>query len=79
MDTRFVVNDSAPAEPPVEHVVHLLDVLAAADIPTTIKGLEGVLAFLRPALAATDVLATRVSPQTLLAALELRPARTGST
>ena len=78
MDTRFARNNSAPAEPSVEHVVHLLDVLAAADIPATIKGLEGVLALLRPALAATDVLATDVSPQTLLAALELRLARAGT-
>jgi hypothetical protein len=50
----------------------LLDVLAAGDVRATIKGLEGVLAQLRPALAARDELQACVSPKMLKAALELR-------
>jgi hypothetical protein len=56
----------------------MLDVLAAGDVRATIKGLEGVLAHLRPALAARDELQARVSPKKLKAALELR-ARRGPT
>jgi hypothetical protein len=78
MDTRFARNDPAPTELSAEHVVHLLDVLAAGDLRATVDGLEGVLAFLRPALAASNDLQTRVSPVTLVEALELRRARAGS-
>jgi hypothetical protein len=53
-------------------------VLAAGDLQATVDGLEGVLAFLRPALAASNDLQTRVSPSTLVEALELRRARAGS-
>jgi hypothetical protein len=56
----------------------LLDVLAAGDVRAIIKGLEEVLARLRPALAARDELQARVSPKQLKAALELR-ARRGPT
>jgi len=78
MDARFLRNDPAPAGLSAEHVVHLLDVLAAGDLQATVDGLEGLLAFLRPALAASNDLQTRVSPSTLVAALELRRARAGS-
>ena len=77
MDARFARNDPAPAEPSAEHVVQLLDVLAG-DVRDAINGLEGVLAYLRPALAASNELQTRVSPKTLKEALELRRARAGS-
>jgi len=50
----------------------LLDVLAAGDVRATINGLEGLLAHLRPALAARNELQARVSPKMLKAALELR-------
>lgn len=78
MDRRLASNDTAPTEPSAEHVGQLLDVLAAGDVRAAITGLEGVLAFLRPALAASNELQTRVSPKTLKAALELRRARAGS-
>ena len=78
MDARFARKYPAPTEPSAEHVVQLLDVLAAGDVRAAINGLEGVLAFLRPALAASNELQTRVSPKTLKAALELRRARAGS-
>jgi hypothetical protein len=78
MDARFVRNYPGPTEPSAEHVVQLLDVLAAGDLRATVDGLEGVLAFLRPALAASNELQTRVPPKTLVAALELRRARAGS-
>jgi len=78
MDTRFARNDLAPTELSAEYVVQLLDVLAAGDLRATVDGLEGVLAFLRPARAASNELQTRVSPTTLVAALELRRARAGS-
>jgi hypothetical protein len=72
MDGRFARNCPAPIEPSAEQVAQLLDVLAAGDVQATIKGLEVVLARLRPALAARDELQQRVSPKTLKAALELR-------
>lgn len=78
MDARFLRNDQTPTGHSAEYVVHLLDVLAAGDLQATVDGLEGVLAFLRPALAASNDLQTRVSPGTLVAALELRRARAGS-
>lgn len=78
MDARFARNHTAPTETSAEHVVKLLDVLAAGDVRAAINGLEGVLAYLRPALAASNELQTRVSPKTLKAALELRRARAGS-
>lgn len=78
VDARFVRNHPAPTEPSAEHVVQLLDVVAAGDVRAAINGLEGVLAFLRPALAASNELQTRVSPKTLKAALQLRRARAGS-
>jgi len=78
VDARFARNDPAPAEPSAEHVVQLLDVLAAGDVRAAVNGLEGVLAYLRPALAASNELQTRVSPKTLKAGLELRRARAGS-
>ena len=78
VDARFLRNGPSPTEPSAEHVVQLLDVLAAGDLRATVDGLEGVLAFLRPALAASNELQTRVPPQTLVAALELRRDRAGS-
>ena len=72
VDGRFARNSTAPTEPSAEQVAHLLDVLAAGDVQATIKGLEVVLARLRPALAARDELLYRVSPKKLKAALELR-------
>jgi hypothetical protein len=78
VDARFLRNDLSPTAPSAEHVVQLLDVLAAGDLRATVDGLEGVLAFLRPALAASNELQTRVPPETLVAALELRRARVGS-
>jgi hypothetical protein len=78
VDARFARNYPAPTEPSAEHVVQLLDVLAAGDVRAAINGLEGVLAYLRPALAASNELQTRVPPMTLVAALELRRARVGS-
>ncbi|MEP7194233.1 MAG: hypothetical protein ABI903_15395 [Actinomycetota bacterium] len=78
MDARFLRNDPAPTAPSAEHVVQLLDALAAGDLRATVDGLEGVLAFLRPALAASNELQTRVPPKTLVAALELRRDRAGS-
>ena len=78
MDARFLRNDPTPTGFSAEYVVHLLDVLAAGDLQSTVDGLEGVLAFLRPALAASNDLQTRVSPSTLVAAMELRRARAGS-
>jgi len=78
VDVRFARNCPAPTEPSAEHVVQLLDVVAAGDVRAAINGLEGVLAFLRPALAASNELQTRVSPKTLKAALELHRARAGS-
>jgi hypothetical protein len=78
VDARFARNYTAPTEPSAEHVVQLLDVLAAGDVRAAINGLEGVLAYLRPALAASNELQTRVSPKTLKEALELRRARAGS-
>ena len=72
MDARFARNPAARTEPSAEQVGQLLDVLAAGDVRATIKGLEGMLAHLRPALAARDELQTRVSPNTLKATLELR-------
>jgi hypothetical protein len=78
VDARFARNYQAPTEPSAEHVVHLLEVLAAGDVRAAINCLEGVLAFLRPALAASNELQTRVPPKTLKAALELRRARAGS-
>ena len=60
------------SEPSAEQVAQLLDVLAAGDVRATIKGLEGMLAQLRPALAARDELRACVSPKMLKAALELR-------
>ena len=77
MDVRFAGNGPAPIEPSAEQVAELLDVLAAGDVRAAIRGLEGVLARLRPALAARDEIQTRVSPNTLKAALELRRARVG--
>jgi hypothetical protein len=76
VDTRFARKSTASTEPSAEQVAHLLDVLAAGDVQATINGLEAVLARLRPALAAREELLYRVSPKTLMAALELR-ARTG--
>ena len=78
VDARFARNYQAPTEPSAERVVQLLDVLAAGDVRAAINGLEGILAYLRPALAASNELQTRVSPKTLKAALELRRARAGS-
>jgi hypothetical protein len=78
VDARFARNYPAPTEPSAEDVVHLLDVLAAGHLQATVDGLEGVLAFLRPALAASNDLQTRVSPSALVAAMELRRARAGS-
>ncbi len=78
MDARFARNPAARTEPSAEQVAQLLDVLASGDVRAIIKGLEEVLARLRPALAARDELQTRVSPNTLKAALELR-ARMGPT
>ena len=78
MDARFLRNDPTSTGFSAEHVVHLLDVLAVGDLQSTVDGLEGVLAFLRPALAASNDLQTRVSPSTLVAAMELRRARAGS-
>ena len=78
MDARFARNPAARNELSAEQVGQLLDVLAAGDVRATIKGLEGVLAHLRPALAARDELQARVSPKKLKAALELR-ARRGPT
>ena len=78
VDARFLRNDPTPTGLSAEYVVHLLDVLAAGDLQSTVDGLEGVLAFLRPALAASNDLQTRVTPSTLVAAMELRRARAGS-
>ena len=78
VDARFARNGPALTEPSAEHVVQLLDVVAAGDVRAAINGLEGVLAFLRPALAASNELQTRVSPTTLKAASELHRARAGS-
>ena len=72
MDARFARNPGARTEPSAEQVGQLLDVLAAGDVRATFKGLEGMLAQLRPALAACDELRARVSPKMLKAALELR-------
>jgi len=72
VDVRFARNPAARTELSAEQVGRLLDVLAAGDVRATIKGLEGVLAHLRPALAARDELQARVSPKMLKAALELR-------
>jgi hypothetical protein len=77
VDARLAGNDPAATEPSAEQVAHMLDVLAAGDVQATIKGLEEVLAQLRPALAARNELQRRVSPKTLKAALELRRTRTG--
>ena len=70
MDARFARNPAARNELSAEQVGRLLDVLAAGDVRATIKGLEGMLAQLRPALAARDELQARVSPKMLKAALE---------
>jgi len=78
MDAKLLRNDPTPTGFSAEYVVHLLDVLAAGDLQSTVDGLEGVLASLRPALAASNDLHTRVTPSALLVALELRRARAGS-
>ena len=78
MGTTFAERLSAATEPSAEQVAQLLDVVASGDVRATIKGLEWVLAHLRPALAARDELQACVSPKTLKAALELR-ARMGLT
>ena len=72
MDARFARNPAARTEPSAEQGGQLLDVLAAGDVRATINGLEGLLAHLRPALAARNELQARVSPKMLKAALELR-------
>jgi hypothetical protein len=72
VDARFARNPAARTEPPVEQVGQLLDVLAAGDVRATIRGLEGLLVQLRPALAVRDELRACVSPKLLKAALELR-------
>jgi hypothetical protein len=72
VDGRVARNGPPPAEPSAEQVAQLLDVVAGGDVQATIKGLEVVLAQLRPALAARDDLLYRVSPKKLKAALELR-------
>jgi hypothetical protein len=78
VDARFARNPAAHTEPSAEQVAQLLDVLAAGDVRATIKCLEGMLAHLRPALAAGDELQACASPKKLKAALELR-ARMGPT
>jgi len=78
VDARLARNYQSPTEQSAEHVGHLLEVLVAGDVWAAINVLEGVLAYLRPARAASNELQTRVSPKTLKAALELRRARAGS-
>jgi hypothetical protein len=72
VDARFARNPTARTEPSAEQVGQLLDVLAAGDVRATIKGLEGMLAQLRLALAARDELQARVSRKMLKAALVQR-------
>lgn len=72
MDARFARNPAARTEPSAEQVGQLLDVLAAGDVRATIRGLEGLLVQLRPALAVRDEFQAHVSPKLLKAALELR-------
>jgi hypothetical protein len=72
VDAKFARNPAARTELSAEQIGQLLDVLAAGDVRATIRGLEGMLAHLRPALTARDELRARVSPKMLKAALELR-------